>query len=149
MRFLHITAIVLVCACIAAASNSDRCVVITVDVTGRKGDELRDAPVKELGSFEPVSAEEELTTKVFRLPKTKLFVIASVWYTDESMAMKSGAESISLELLISKNRRRNMLNALHYADSEVPLNGFEVARVSTMAKSAGRTFVVIMECRTP
>ena len=147
MRFLHITALVLVCASIVAAS--DRCVVIAVDITGKKVGEYRDLPVKELGSFETVVAEEELTTKVFRLPKTKLFVIASVWYSDESMAMKSGAESMSLELLISKNRRRTPFNSLHFSDSEVPYNGFEVARVATVAKSGGRKFVVIMECRKP
>ena len=144
------SAIVLACAFIAAAQNgnSDRCVVSTLELTGKKKlDELRDAPEKQLGTFETVIAEEELTTRVYRLPKTKLFVIASVWYTDESIASKNGAESVSLELLISKSRRRNPLNARHFADSEVPYKGFEVARVTTMAKSAGKTFFVVMECR--
>lgn len=149
MRLVSIVAIVLVCVSIAVAQNknSDRCVVQALDITGKKLDELRDIPEKNLGSFDTVMAEEELTTRVYRLPKTKLFVIASVWYTDESMAMKSGAESVSLELSISKSRRRDLFNVEHYADSEVPLHGFEVARVTTMAKAAGKKFVVTMECR--
>ena len=149
MRLVSIVAIVLVCASIAVAQskNSDRCVVQALDITGKKVDELRDVPGISLGSFDTVIAEEELTTRVYRLPKTKLFVIASAWYTDESMAMKSGAESVSLELLISKRRRRDFFNVEHYADSELPIHGFEVARVTTLAKAAGKKFIVVMECR--
>lgn len=118
----------------------------TVEITG-KNLEIKDAPEKLLGTFETVIAEDTLTTRVYRLPKTKLFVIASVWYTDESMASKNGADSVALELLISKSRRRNPLKALHFANGEVPYNGFEVARVTTLAKSGGKTILVAMECR--
>ena len=120
--------------------------VKTVEITG-KNLEIKDAPEKLLGTFETVIAEDTLTTRVYRLPKTRLFVIASVWYTDESMASKNGADSVGLELIISKSRRRDFLKAQHYADGEVPVTSFEVARVTTMAKTAGKTFLVAMECR--
>lgn len=153
MRFVHIIAIILVCAFITAAQSdsSDRCVLSTVDITGinkKNVEAMRDIPEKPLGTFETVVSEDTLTTRVYRLPKTKLFVIASVWYTDESMASKTGAESVSLELMISKSRRRNFVKALHYADGEVPYAKFEVARVSTIVSSAGKRILVGMECRT-
>src|SRR5258705_8763962 len=78
----------------AQSSNADRCVVIVADMQTKKSTEL--------GSFPTVLAEEELTTKAFRLPRTRLFIIASVFYTDESMASKKGQDSISLELEIGR-----------------------------------------------
>jgi len=61
----------------------------------------------ELGSFATVIAEEELT-KAFRLPRTGLFIVASVFYTDESMASEKGADSISLELALSRGKQRDV-----------------------------------------
>ena len=153
MRFLHIIAIILACAFITAAQSydSDRCVLSTLDISGindKNLEKMRDVPEKPLGTFETVIAEDTLTTRVYRLPRTNLFVIASVYYTDESMASKTGADSISLELLISKSRRRSLVKALHYADGEVPYANFEVARVSTIVSSAGKRIIVGMECRT-
>ena len=134
---------------VAQAVSSDHCEVMTLDVSGKKLNEIKELPGKSLGKFETVRAEEELTTRVFRLPKTHLFVIASVWYTDESMASEKGADSISLELIISRRRQRDMINALHFSDSEMPLNGFDVGRVTTLAKTKHKTIFVIMECRVP
>src|SRR4051812_23776096 len=70
---------------------SDRCTVVVVEITGRKLSDFENArPLnlreKELGTFDTTIGEEELTTRSYQLPKTKLFVVASVWYTDESIA---------------------------------------------------------------
>jgi hypothetical protein len=131
----------------AQSGNSDRCEVISVDVTGRKLSQWDKLQGRRLGTFDTTIAEEELTTKIYRLPKTKLFVVASVWYTDESMASKRGADSISLQLFVSTKAKRDLRNTLVYSDAEMPLNGFDVARVTAMAKSGHRMFMLLMECK--
>src|SRR5687767_773620 len=109
MRLVHIIFMVVFSLGIvmAQSSNSDHCEIQVLDITGKKIDEIKNVPGKALGSFNTVRAEEELITRIYRLPKTTLFVIASVWYTDESMASEKGAESISLELLISTRPKRS------------------------------------------
>ena len=131
---------------------SDRCTVGLVDVTGIRSAELenessRKLKTKELGSFDTVISEEELTTKSFRLPQTKLYVVASVWYTDESMAGDDSQDSMSLQLTISPTPKRDVLLGLQFAEAEVLLKNFEVSRVSTIYKAQRRSFYIIMECR--
>ena len=70
----------------AQTDYSDRCHVYVASVTGRKASQAKFSELKELGTFDTVSGEEELTMRSYRLPGSKLFVIASVWYTDESLA---------------------------------------------------------------
>ncbi|MGH9966378.1 MAG: hypothetical protein ACREBG_00885 [Pyrinomonadaceae bacterium] len=59
-------------AAFAQASNSDRCEVSIADLKAKKSERL--------GTFTTVIAEEELTTKEFRLPHTNLFIVASFLY---------------------------------------------------------------------
>jgi hypothetical protein len=117
--------------CVSAAfaqnSNSDRCVVTVADVQTKKS--------AQLGSFSTVIAEEELTTKAFRLPRTGLFIVASVFYTDESMASAQGSDSVSLELALSKSKERDVLASLSWAQAEMPI------------KVNGRSQLVLMECK--
>lgn len=133
--------IVLACAgpMLAQSGNSDRCKVALADVKTEKSTEL--------GAFTTVIAEEELTTRAFRLPGTKLFVVASVFYTDESMASERGADSVSLELILSKGRTRDVLRSLSWAEAEMPLNSFDVGRVSMIVRVNGRPKMLLMECR--
>lgn len=123
----------------AQSGNSDRCEVAVVDIKTKKSIEL--------GTFTTVIAEEELTTRAFRLPRTSLFIVASVFYTDESMASEEGADSLSLELALSRGRKRNVLGSLNWAEAEMPLNGFDVGRVTMMVKVNGRPQLVVMECK--
>jgi hypothetical protein len=135
---------------VAQAQNSDRCNVAVLDVTGLSADEIKSAGTnrtKQLGTFDTVIGEGEVTTKVYRLPKTRLFLIANVSYDDETLASTKGADSVSLELTVSTRRTRDLLRSLIFADTEVPLNGFDVGRVSTMVRASGRKQFVIMECR--
>ena len=131
---------------------SDRCTVGVVDVTGIRTPNLEsDSPpnlkAKELGAFDTVIYEEELTTKSFRLPETKLYVVASVWYTDESMAGENSQDSVSLQLTISPKPKRDILSGLHFAEAEVLSKNFDVARVTTIYKTRRRSFYIVMECR--
>ncbi len=131
----------------AQSGNSDRCEVIALDVTGKKPSRWDRLDPRRLGIFDTTIAEEELTTRIYPLPKTNLFVIASVWYTDESMASKRGADSISMQLFVSTTPKRDLQKSLVYSDAEVPLNAFDVGRVTAMAKTGGRTFILMMECK--
>ena len=92
-------------------------------------------------------AEEELTTKAFRLPGTRLFIVASVFYTDESMTSAKGSDSVMLELALSTGQKRDVLHSLSWAEAEMPLNGFDVGRVSMMVRVNSRLKMVVMECR--
>ena len=131
----------------AQSSNSDHCEVGALDITGKNAISVDKGKEIQLGKFDTTIGEEVATTKVFRLPRTALFVIASVWYTDESMASNKGADSISLELTVSAKRKRDVLTSLTYADAEMPLNGFEVVRVTTKIKAGQKSFLLVMECR--
>jgi hypothetical protein len=141
MRKLLPLCVVLACACpaLAQSGNSDRCEVARADVKTQKSTGL--------GAFDTVMAEEELTTRAFRLPGAKLYVVASVFYTDESMASEHGSDSVSLELTLSRGRKRDVPRSLNWAEAEMPLNGFDVGRVSMIVRVSGLPKVVMMECR--
>ena len=132
---------------LAQTDVSDRCHVVAIDVTHKTTSTLESAKTKELGAFDTVAGEEELTTRIYRLPKSKLYVVASVWYTDESLDSTKGADSISLQLTISRRPKRDILHSQIYADAELPVSGFDVARVTTLVTTAGRKWFIVMECR--
>jgi hypothetical protein len=141
IKTLFLVCLLLLCVSdsLAQSSNSDRCEVAVADVQSKKSEVL--------GSFGTVIAEEELTTKAFPLPRSSYFIVASVFYTDESMASKKGSDSVSLELALSRDKRRNVLRSLSWAEAEVPLNGFEIGRVTMLIKVNGRSQLVLMECK--
>lgn len=139
-KFLSVIFVGVICFCstFAQSGNSDRCEVTSTDAKTRKSTKL--------GQFTTVIGEENLTTRAFRLPRTKLFIVASVFYTDESLASKSGQDSISMELTLSVSKKRDVLRSLSWADAEMPLNPFEVGRVTMLAKVNGSSQLITMEC---
>ena len=141
MKILSCGFALLLCASMtfAQGSNADRCVVAVADIQTKKS--------AELGSFPTVIAEEELTTRAFRLPRTGLYIVASVFYTDESMASEKGQDSISLELALSRDKQRDVLGSLSWAEAEMPLSTFDVGRVTMLIKVNGRAQLVLMECK--
>jgi hypothetical protein len=140
-KVFYLLSLIVLCApsVFAQSGNSDRCEVVIVDMKSKKG--------VLLGTFKTTIAEEELTTKSFPLPGTKLFIVASVFYTDESLSSSQGADSVSLELALSHSKKRNVLTSLSWAEAEMPLNGFDVGRVTMKVTAPGRRSLVIMECR--
>lgn len=124
----------------AQSGNSDQCEVGVYNINTKKG--------VILGKFQTTIAEEERTTRSFPLPGTKLFIVASVFYTDESLSSTKGFDSISLELALSRGKKRDVLTSLNWSEAEMPLNGFDVGRVSMKVSTQGRRVLVIMECRT-
>ena len=141
MKMLCFGCVLFLCASTAFAQKtySDRCIVAVADLQTKKS--------VELGSFSTVIAEEELTTQAFKLPGTAFFIVASVFYTDESMASRKGKDSISLELALSRSKQRDVWASLSWAEAEMPLSSFDVGRVSMLVKIKRRAQLVVMECK--
>ena len=121
---------------VAQNPNFDRCEIGVGDVHG----------TRTLGTFDTVMGEKERTVRAFRLPRTKLFIVASVFYTDESMASDQGSDSTSLELTLSRTARRSILRSISFAEAEFPAQ-VSVGRVSLLIKVTGKPQLVVMECR--
>src|SRR5687768_15196913 len=72
-------------------SSSDKCEVIW----GERGSKK----IQTLGKLETVVGEEESTTRTYRIPKTKYFLVANVFYTDEGLSSSDiNEDSVSLQL---------------------------------------------------
>ena len=97
-----------------------------------------------VGTFSTKVGEEELTTKTYRLPGSRLIVTASVFYTDESMPR----DSILLGLAISDKAEADAIGALNNAVAEAAYDDhFAAVRVKKLAIVNGRRWLVGLECR--
>lgn len=103
---------------------------------------------RRLGTFEPLIGEEERTTRAFRIPGTKLFAVASVFYTDESIQVADQYDAISLQISISPTAKHDPINGLHSAEAEVTYRPPYAVRVYTLFKVRGRHKLIVMECRS-
>jgi hypothetical protein len=140
-----------------AQSNSDSCHVYFVDV-GAAEKAYKSLPsnatqeaqakalasvMKILGEFTTVVGEEELTTKSYPFPDSKLVITASVFYTDESMP----AESMMLGLVVSDKTLKDALSAPNNAVAEVNYNeNTKIFRVRKYVEANGRSFLVGLQC---
>lgn len=97
--------------------------------------------------FSPVIGEEERTDRTFEIPGTDSRVIASVFYTDESMASTAGADSMRLAVAVSKRAWPHAFAAPNNAVAEITLATFDTAQVYTNVYVNGRHLLVLMECR--
>jgi hypothetical protein len=151
IKILTITTFVLLVftsAAFAQDKSYDSCIVGVSNVIRNKDGDLDTSPIREIGRFEVRGAgEEDRITRAFRLPNTKLFVIASIFYTDESMATEKTADSVSLELMISRDAKRDILQSLNFADAETPNNPFDIARVQMIVRVNSRQRIIMMECK--
>jgi hypothetical protein len=124
------------------------CLVVLSGFTTDEYGSVWMTPIKEIGRFEvSQTLEEDRITKVFRLPNTRLFVVASLNYTDESMPMESGYYSAELDLALSRTRRRNIPQSVSYAAAELPANPFEIGRVWILTRIKSKARMVVMECK--
>jgi hypothetical protein len=148
----------------AAAQNSagDLCHVYLVDVAkARKaseeyrdtGDPARDTKALAAAQvvfpeFRTVVAEEQLTTKTYPFPGSRLFITASVYYTDESMASARGADSMQLAVAVGPKPLADALDAEDNAAAELTLDGADTARAKKYMKVGGRLYLVGVECKS-
>ncbi len=132
----------------AQDKTKDSCIVGISSIIHDEEGELTTTRIKEFGRFEVLeSSEEDRFTHAFRLPNTRLFVVASIYYTDESMASEKTYDSVSLELMISRSKKRDILSNIHFADAELPNNPFDVGRVQMIVRVRNRSQIVTMECK--
>ncbi|MDQ3907626.1 MAG: hypothetical protein M3268_04700 [Acidobacteriota bacterium] len=110
---------------------------------------LASAGVTILGQFSTVRGEEELTTKAFRIPRSGLFVTASVYYTDESLPTKFGG-SMTLAVAVAPRPLKDALAALNDTEMEVPdSDDLDVVRVKKNVRINGRLYLVGLQCDRP
>src|SRR6266576_6173766 len=96
--------------------------------------------------FVPTIGEEELTNKRIRLPGTRLWLLASVFPTDESMHSARGADSIKLGLAISRRASTNAFNVDDNAIAETTFAALDTLRVERAAYLTRRPMLARLEC---
>lgn len=134
-------------SCFAQGFMKFECVVATLNLDSAKSEAIAKQSVKQIGKFRVDGVgEEQRISKYFRLPKTKWFIVASLYSTDESLASRNGADSLDMELSLARQRRRNIFVSPSYASAEAPFNSFDVSRVTMIAKVDGHRQLVVMEC---
>ena len=147
-----------------AQSNEDTCHAYIVDVARasraladfrESGDAEADARALSVGQtvfpeFHPVRGEEQLTTKHYSFPNSRLFITASVYYTDESMASLSGEDSMLLGIAVASRRLPDALSAsvTNSAIVEVTNNQHtDTVRAKQYVRVNGRLYLIGLECR--
>jgi len=137
-------------------AQGDVCHVYVVD--SALAERYRDAPEKEQArlakaaqtifpEFQPVIGEEELTTKTYRFPRSKLIITASVFYTDESLRSVKSADSINVAVVVSPRRLREALSADNNAAAEATYTGEPITiQARKFVRVNNRTYAVGIEC---
>ena len=153
---------------VAAQTGVDKCHVYVVDLaksthalkTLEKA-ESEEALAKALSAaqtifpeFQPTIGEEELTTKHYSFPGSKLVITASVYYTDESMASHGEGASSSrndsmLVGITVANRGKESAIEPHAGNAitEVTYDQYtNKIRAKQHVKVLGRMYLVGIEC---
>ena len=156
-----------VCAASAQTDNTarsqgvgDLCHVYVVDVlkAQKAQEEYRDTgdPKKDFRAhvaaqvlfpeFRTVHGEEELTTKSYRFPRSRLHITAGVFYTDESMLSAAGSDSMLLAVAVSRRPLKDVFGAENNAVAELTSATADAARVKQYVRVGGRLYLVGLQC---
>lgn len=123
---------------VLAQQRSDNCELYVVDA------DLKSEVLLE--KFTTTIGEEELTNKSYPLSRTGLMVTVSVYYTDESMASRHGADSMILGVAVSKKALPNAFNTPNNAFAEVTLATLDVVRAKMYYKVNSKTYLIGVQC---
>ncbi len=110
---------------------------------------------KRFEKFHPELGEEELTARTYPLPRTDQTITASVYYTDESMAVDVDGQpevlySMFLCLAVGESPHENACEAPNNAVAEVADTKFNFkSRVSTRVEVNGRPYSIGLDCERP
>ena len=142
-----------------AQSGTDACHVYLVDVKAAEkayqslspnataADQAKalSSVMKILGEFSTKVGEEELTTRSYPFPDSKLVVTASVFYTDESMP----ADSVTLAIVVSDKALKDALQAPNNAVAEVNYtDSTKIVRVRKYLDVNGRLYLIGLQCNS-
>ena len=153
---------------VAAQTGADACHVYVLDLaksnralkTAEKA-ESEEAVAKALASaqtifpeFRPTIGEEELTTKHYSFPGSKLVITASVYYTDESMAShgeeaaSSRNDSMLIGITVANRAKASAIEPqAGNAITEVTYDQYtNKIRAKQHLKVLGRMYLVGIEC---
>ena len=158
MRGLSIIIAIVICLGVTAIAQAqgDVCHVYVVD--SALAERYRDASEKERArlakaaqtifpEFRPNVGEEELTTKTYRFPRSKLIITASVFYTDESLPSVKSADSIIVGIVVAPKKLREALSADNNAVAEATYTGEPLTiRTRKFLRVNKRLYVVGIEC---
>jgi hypothetical protein len=159
--FLAKLMILLLAGAGAAQNQGDLCHVYVVDVERAQktlenfretGNAEADAKTLSVGQtlfpeFRTVIGEEKLTTHSYPFPGSKLFITASVFYTDESMASAEISDSMLLGIMVSPKAQKDALSSENNSVAEITMNGRDTARAKKYVRVNGRRYLVGIECR--
>ena len=97
--------------------------------------------------FRPNIGEEELTTKTYRFPRSKLIITASVFYTDESLPSVKSADSIMVGIVVSPKRLREAFFADNNTVAETTYTGEPLTiKARKFVRVNNRLYAVGIEC---
>ena len=153
---------------VAAQSGVDKCHVYVVDLA-KSARALRAAEQAEseaavakavaaaqtiFPEFRPTIGEEELTTKHYSFPGSKLVITASVYYTDESMASHgdgattSRNDSMLIGIIVANRGKASAIEPqAGNAITEVTYDQYtNTIRAKQHIKVRGRMYLVGIEC---
>jgi len=117
-----------------AQAQGDVCHVFVVDsvlaerfreASEKEQARLAKAAETDFPEFRPVIGEEELTTRTYRFPRSKLIITASVFYTDESLRSVKTADSIMVAVVVSSKRERDALYAENNTSQKQPTQAIQ------------------------
>ena len=152
----------------AAQTGTDKCHVYVVDLAKStralkavEKAESEEAIAKALSAaqtifpeFQPTIGEEELTTKHYPFPGSKLVITASVYYTDESMASHgegasdSRNDSMLIGIIVANRGKASAIEPqAGNAITEVTYDQYtNKIRAKQHVKVRGRMYLVGIEC---
>lgn len=121
--------------------------VVRNSKTEEEAEKIAGSYVTIVGEFKTKVYEEETTTKIYKFPKNNLFIIASVFYTDELMASTNTTNSMLLGITISKHRLKDAFDSYNVAEAEVTHDkNTDVVRVKKYVFIQGRRYLVGLQC---
>ena len=106
----------------------------------------------EIGSFDVTVAKNADILRVYRLPRTNLFVIATVSYEDHILASEAHPDFVNMRISVSPQKRDDYLTAIAYAETQVPFKAFgpdpyDSSTVTAVLRLRGRSIMRVgMSC---
>ena len=103
---------------------------------------------KTFEEFTTKMGEEELTTRTYTFPNSKLIITASVYYTDEMMYSNDNYYSMLLGIVVDEKPQQNAISANNNSVAEISDDEHvNAVRVKQKVKINGQVYLVGLECR--
>jgi len=154
MRRILFATVVLSIVSGVGRAETHRCTVGAQKALSNRPDELsiRTNSAIDIGSFDVTVAKDADVSKVYRLPGTNLFVIATVSYEDHILGSEQHPDFVNMRIFVSPSRRADYLTAAAYAETQVPFKAFgpddfDSSTVTAVFRFRGRSIMMIgMSC---